>query len=45
MYGIIRNLADGYKVRNQLKNPEVRKAWAMKFEKTYANFMSGNFTH
>lgn len=43
--GVIHNLADMFGLRNKLKNPEVKEAWAKKMKMEYTSFMSGFYVH
>lgn len=42
---VIRNLANMYDVRNQLKKKWVIDAWIVRFKGEYANFMTSHFVH
>lgn len=43
--GVIHNIADMFSLRNKLKTPEVREAWAMKLKNEYQSFMTGFYIH
>lgn len=41
----LRNLANMYDVRHELKKPYVRDCWAIRFRQECANIMGGHFVH
>ena len=45
VYGVIRNIADMYYLRNKIKNDVVKYAYLMKLKQEYMNFMQGAYVH